>query len=81
MLSIGELTDKLVIENIKIAVLKERLNSSGAVEGDEEYVKMYEKMMDLNTNRSVISKELDSKIERVLAGEKNCVLKTVKTYG
>lgn len=79
--SIGTIIDALCIENIKIALMKEKLNSSGAVEGDEEYVIMYQKMMDLNSNRSLIARALDDKINRVLSGEKNSVLKAVKTYG
>ena len=79
--SIGAIIDALCVENIKIAFMKEKLNSSGAIEGDKEYVEMYQKMMDLNTNRSIIIQELNNKIERVLAGERNSVLKSVKTYG
>jgi len=78
--SLGSIIDALCIENIKIAFMKEKLNSSSIPKEDKEYVQMYQKMMDLNTNRSVIAQELNNKIERVLAGEKNAMLKAIKTY-
>ena len=81
MYSVGDLVDKLVIENIKIAMMKERLNNSKLKKTDSEYVELYQKMMDLNTNRSIISKELDAKLDRVMKGEKNSILKALKTYG
>jgi hypothetical protein len=80
LLSIGEIVDKLIIENIKVATLKERLNKSGLVESDEEYVLMYQKMMALNTNRATITKALEEKIQRVASGEKNSVINQIKTY-
>jgi hypothetical protein len=80
LLSIGEIVDKLIIENIKVATLKERLNKSGLVESDEEYVLMYQKMMALNTNRATITKALEEKIQRVASGEKNAVINQIKTY-
>lgn len=79
MLSIGDLVDKLVIENIKIFNLRESLHSNGL--SDKEKVELNEKMMILNENRTIIAKELDSKVERVLDGEPNSVLKVFKTYG
>ena len=79
MLSVGELADKLVIENIKIFNLRERLHSGGL--NDEEYVKVNHKMMVCNDNRSILSKLLDEKVEKVVSGkEENRILKTVKTY-
>jgi len=80
MYSVGDLVDKLIIENIKIAMMKEKLNSV-AKKSDALYVEMYQKMMDLNINRSIIAKELDAKLDRVLHGEKNSILKSIKTYG
>jgi len=79
MYSIGDLIDKLVIENIKIFSIRDKLHGSDLT--DEEYVNFNEKMMVLNENRSIISKFLDEKIENVISGkEKNSVLKTIKTY-
>ena len=79
MYSIGDLIDKLVIENIKIFSIRDKLHDSTL--SDEEYVNFNEKMMTLNENRSIISKFLDEKIENVISGkEKNSVLKTIKTY-
>lgn len=72
LLSIGEIVDKLVIENIKIALLKEKMR-----EGEE----VYPKMMVLNANRSAIVAALNEKIELVISGkEDNQILKTVKTW-
>lgn len=79
--SVGALIDALVIENIKIAMMKERLNTKELKQDDKEYVEAYQKMMDLNTNRSIIAQELNNKLDRVMKGEKNCVLKALKTYG
>jgi hypothetical protein len=79
--SVGSLVDALCIENIKIAVMKEKLNEKGLKKNDREYVETYEKMMTLNTNRSIIAKELDAKLDRVIRGEKNSILKSIKTYG
>ena len=46
MLSLGELLDKLVIENIKLAVIRERLNRETL--DDEVRVVLNVKMQDLN---------------------------------
>jgi hypothetical protein len=79
MNSIGDLIDKLVIENIKIFTLREKLHSDGLT--DEEYVTLTNNMMTLNENRGVISNFLDEKIDNVVSGnEKNLVLKKIKTY-
>ena len=79
MNSIGDLIDKLVIENIKIFTIREKLHSKDITE--EEYVTFTNNMMILNENRGTISNYLDEKIERVVNGqEKNLVLKKIKTY-
>jgi hypothetical protein len=79
MNSIGDLIDKLVIENIKIFTLREKLHSEGI--SDEEYVTLTNNMMTLNENRGVIANYLDDKIDKVVTGkEKNIVLKKIKTY-
>lgn len=79
MNSIGDLIDKLVIENIKIFTLREKLHSDGIT--DEEYVTLTNNMMILNENRGIISNYLDEKIDRVVNDkEKNMVLKKIKTY-
>lgn len=79
MHSIGDLIDKLIIENIKIFNLREKINSHQLVE--KEYVNANAKMMNLNENRTIITAELDSKIDRVLSGEEsNQILKKIKTY-
>lgn len=78
MLSIGDLVDKLVIENIKIFSLREKIHNS---ESDEEIVKLTETMMILNENRGIISNYLDEKVNNVINGtEKNVILKKIKTY-
>ncbi len=79
MNSIGDLIDKLVIENIKIFTLREKLNSESLT--DEEHVTLTNNMMILNENRGIISNFLDEKIDKVTNGvEKNIVLKKIKTY-
>jgi len=79
MYSIGDLVDKLVIENIKIFSIRDRLHEENLA--DKEYVLLNNKMMTLNENRSIISSLLDQKVERVVDGkEKNSIFKNIKTY-
>jgi hypothetical protein len=79
MLSIGDLIDKLVIENIKIFTLREKLHSESL--SDEEYVQLNDKMMILNENRGIICNHLDEKVNNVVEGrEKNVILKKIRTY-
>jgi hypothetical protein len=79
MYSIGELVDKLSVENLKIFRVREQLHSDSL--GDEEYVVLNNKMNILNQNRSVLSNLLDEKVEKVIAKkEKNSILKMIKTY-
>lgn len=79
MLSIGELVDRLTIENNKIFLLRNKLHSEDL--SDKEYVENNNKMNILNHNRSTLSKLLDEKLENVLAGkEPNTLLKNIKIY-
>lgn len=79
MYSIADLIDKLVIENIKIFSIRDKLHEENL--DDKEYVHLNDKMMTLNENRSIISSLLDDKIESVISGkDKNVLLKTIKTY-
>tara|TARA_B100001123_G_C15244041_1_gene1000194 strand:- start:1187 stop:1456 length:270 start_codon:yes stop_codon:yes gene_type:complete len=79
MYSIADFIDKLVIENIKIFSIREKLRDENLTE--QEYVELNDKMMTLNENRGIISKFLDEKVENVVDGkEKNVILKTIKTY-
>ena len=79
MYSIGELVDKLSVENLKIFRVREQLHSENL--SDEEYVSLNNKMNILNQNRSILSNLLDDKVEKVVAGkEKNSILKMIKTY-
>ena len=79
MLSIGDLIDKLVIENIKIFNLREKLHRSDVT--DSEKVNYNNTMIVLNENRGIISNYLDQKVCNVVDGkEKNTVLKKIKTY-
>ena len=79
MYSIGDLVDKLVIENIKIFNIRQKLREKDL--SDEEYVELNNKMISLNENRSVLGDLLDTKVERVVTGqEKNVLVKNVKTY-
>ena len=82
MYSIGDIIDKLVIENIKIFKIREQLHEMEEDKNDEEYVDLYNKMNTLNQNRSILMNLLDDKVERVVSGEeKNILLKFVRTYG
>lgn len=79
MNSIGDLIDKLVIENIKIFNKREMLHTKKLT--DAEYVQHSNDMNILNKNRSTISIFLDEKIENVVSGkEANSFLKIIKTY-
>ena len=79
MLSIGDLIDKLIIENVKIFTLREKLHSEEL--SDEEYTKINDKMMILNENRGIICNHLDEKVSNVVDGkEQNVILKKIKTY-
>ena len=78
MLSIGDMIDKLVIENIKIFTLRDKIHDST---DDEEIVKLTEKMMVCNENRGIIANYLDDKVNNVADGkEANVILKKIKTY-
>ena len=79
MYSIGDLVDKLVIENIKIFNIRQKLHDKEL--NDQEYVELNNKMIALNENRSIVAGLLDTKIEKVVSGEeKNVLLKNIKTY-
>lgn len=78
MYSIGELVDKLIIENIKIFRLRETLHSGKL--NDDDFVVNNNKMNTINENRSVIIKFLDKKINDVIEGKPNSYFKDVKTY-
>lgn len=79
MLSIGDIVDKLCIENIKLFSLREKLYDP--LISEEDRVAVNAAMMGLNENRGIIANALDEKVRRVLAGEEpNSVLKKIKTY-
>lgn len=78
MYSVGELIDKLIIENIKIYRLRESLHTDKLSETD--YVDTDAKMMIVNANRSTIVKFLDDKIKDVANGKPNSYFQDIKTY-
>ena len=79
MFSIGDLVDKLVIENIKIYNLREKLLTKNP--SDKKYVDIYTKMMVMVENRAIISNSLDDKINKVVNDEEeNIFLKRIRTY-
>ena len=79
MYSIGDLVDKLVIENIKIFNLREKIHQPNL--SDEKKVNLNNAMIVLNENRGTISDLLDEKVTKVVfKKEKNVVLKKLKTY-
>lgn len=75
MLSIGEIINRIVIENIKIAMLKEKV-----WQGKKGCAEDYKKMMGIDKNCGVLENALEEKIERVISGEKNRTIKNIKTY-
>jgi len=78
MYSIGELIDKLVIENIKVFRLRETLHNNPI--NDEDFVANENKMNIINENRGTVIRFLNEKIENVINGEQNSFLRDVKTY-
>ena len=83
MYSIGDLVDKLVIENMKIFSLRDKMMELKDNEGKDsrEYTEIYQKMMLLVENRAIICNSLDEKIEKVSSGkERNYFLKKIRTY-
>lgn len=76
MLSIGEIIDKLVIELIKAHTTREKMRDAT----EDEYVDLNKKLNIFNTNRGIIKKELDDKIDRVNNGERNVILTHSRTY-
>lgn len=78
--SLGEIIDKLVIENIKIFRLREKIHDKSLPKKDR--VEANQKMMELNNNRVLLMKEVDEKINSIISGkDKNKTLKIVRTYG
>ena len=78
LLSVGELVDKLIIENVKIFRLRDMLHNPTL--DHKERVEADVNMNIVNQNRGVIQKALDDKLLAVRRGEPNRVLKDVKTY-
>ena len=79
MLSVAELIDKLIIENMKIFNMREKIHSPDI--SDAEDVECENVMNILNENRGTIIDFLNIKIDKVLSGEeKNQALRNVKTY-
>jgi hypothetical protein len=79
MFSIGDIIDRLVIENIKIFTVREFLHSKDI--SDKDYVENFNKMNGLNKNRSELMNCLDKKIENVISKkERNSILSVFKTY-
>lgn len=82
MLSIGELIDKLIIENIKVYNLRATLHDGNFEDkSDKEFVDTNNLMNILNRNRNILARLLDEKIDGVISGEeKNVLLQTLKVY-
>lgn len=78
MLSIGDIVDRLIIENIKIFSIRDKIHQTT---DEKTIVQLTEKMIVLNENRGIIADYLDEKVNNVISGkEKNIVLKKIKTY-
>ena len=78
ILSVADLIDKLVIENIKIFRLRDKLHNDDL--SIEERVEADNNMNVVNQNRGAIQKCLDEKLIAVKHGEPNRIMKDVKTY-
>ena len=79
MNSIGDLIDKLIIENIKLFSIRDKIHNEELT--DEEKTNLYETMSILNENRGIICNYLDNKVDNVISNtEKNLIIKNVKTY-
>jgi hypothetical protein len=78
MYSIGELIDKLIIENIKLFDIRDSINKNPS---DPDFVENENKMNILNENRSIIVKFLNEKIDNVFNNiQQNVYFKDIKTY-
>lgn len=78
--SIGDLIDKLIIENIKIFNIRQDMHTKSDL-SDSSYVSLENNMNILNSNRSTIIKFLDDKISKVISNqEQNKFIKDIKTY-
>lgn len=78
MYSIGEIIDKLIIENIKLFNIRQKLNTFQ--DNDEEIIELNRQMTVLNNNRNTLISILDLKIDSVVSGkEKNVILEKVRT--
>jgi hypothetical protein len=79
LMSLAEIIDKLIIENIKIFSTREKLHDKNI--NDTEYVVNENKMNILNENRGTVIRFLDEKINDVInKQDANVHLKNVKTY-
>jgi len=79
LMSVGEMIDKLIIENIKIFSTREKLHDTAV--DDSEYVINENKMNVLNENRGTVIRFLDEKINDIInKKDANVHLKNVKTY-
>ena len=58
MNSIGDLIDKLIIENIKLFSIRDKIHNEELT--DEEKTNLYETMSILNENRGIICNYLDN---------------------
>jgi hypothetical protein len=81
LFSIGDIIDRIIIENIKIFTIREKLHNNNIKKSDKEYVILFNKMSDITKNRNILVTFLDKKIDGVLSGnEKNVIFQMVKTY-
>lgn len=76
--SIGEMIDKLIIENIKIYQMREKMHVSKV--NDDEFADLSLKIITSNQNRSTLVKFLNDKIEDVISGQPNSFINDIRTY-
>jgi hypothetical protein len=80
MFSLADAIDKLVIENIKIFTIRERLLTGNL--SDEEYVRLFDKMTRLNENRGKLCNLVDKKAKDIYNKvDTNEFIEKIKTYG
>jgi len=79
MYSVGELIDRLIIEDIKVFNLRETVHNKKI--SKKEKVLIFNKLNIFNNNKAILVGFLDTKINNILDGkEKNQLLKIIKTY-
>ncbi len=79
MISIGDWIDKLVVENMKLFTVRDKLNT--VKKNSHAYTVLYDTMMKMTDNRAKIMNALDKKVADVISGrEPNIFIERIRTY-